>query len=101
MHIETGTPWPWIRVMAETSVSADHAAEIAAPIFPVVDRRRSEAAGPHQRVVECDVRSSAAALLATGYVLPAAITQKPVVAARHELRPVFQGDSKCRLGRRP
>src|SRR6266511_5582312 len=92
---------PLIRVRAYVSIAADQSAQVATPIVGRLERSRGESTGAHQLVVCSQVRPPEPTLLATRDVLPAAIAEKPMVAAGDELCAVLESDSVCRLERRP
>src|SRR5579862_3261130 len=87
--------------MPDGPVSADHAAEISAPVGEAVLRRLREAADAHQFVVEGQERTLHRALLGPGHVFPAALGQEAVIAAAYELGTVLEDNPISGLDRGP
>src|SRR5512144_2469976 len=65
----------------DVPVSADHPAQVAAPVVEAVLRPLSEGAHSHQLVVDRQERALRWSLPGPGHVLPAALGQEAMVAA--------------------
>jgi hypothetical protein len=72
------------------AVAADHAAQIPPLVVRTVVGPGREAPGAEQAVVDRQVSALHLAPLGVGHVLPAAVGQKTVIAARDQLRAVLE-----------
>ena len=102
MLIAVGAAGPRIAVHAEMTITPDDPAEVTASIRAQVlrslqRRRRTE---PHECVVDGEIRALTA-LLVLGDKLPAAFSQKAVVAAGVQLSAVCEANSVDRLDGAP
>ena len=79
-------------IAAQVTIAANHAAEVAAPVFDRVLGRLREPARPHQLVVDGQERPPQRTVLRAGHVLPAPLGEEAVVAAGNQLGPVRQRD---------
>ena len=81
----------------QVPVAPDDAADVTAAVVGRVRRRDGEAARAQERAAIREVRTPPVA----GDVLPAALGEKAVVAARDDPRPILERDAEGRLDRRP
>src|SRR5690348_17328043 len=82
-------------------ISADHPAQISAPVVRAVFRRLSEPTDAQQFASHYQVRPAAPAPLAAGDVLPPATGEEAVVAARDHFGAVLQRDAVGGFDRLP
>src|SRR2546430_17000746 len=82
-------------------VAANHAAEIPPAVIVVGTDGLRKRAGAHELVGCGQMRAAKPAPLRAGYEFPAALGEKTVIAARHELRTVLQCDPEGRLDGAP
>src|SRR5215208_3366257 len=83
------------------AVAPDHATQVAALIRVRPARRVREVACSHQRVAEREMRTVRAEVTPIRHVLPAALGQEAVIAAREQPGPVFKFDLPNGLDGRP
>jgi len=81
-----------VRIGPRIGVSANHPAEVAAPIVRVMPRTECKCTRAHQLVVDREVRSPGPPLLRPRDVFPSPVREESVIPARDEFGPVLQGD---------
>src|SRR4051812_22336922 len=90
-----------VGIRADRSVAADQSAEIAPLEVAILFRRLFELSCAEELVVERQMGPAVRPLLGPRHMLPAAVREEPVVAARDQRRAVDERDAICALGGRP
>ncbi len=91
----------FVVIRTEKAVSTNNSTKITEAVVAIFLDLRRKPSGPHQFVVDGQVRSSSAALLGSGDVLPATVRQKTMIRSGNQTSVVFESDSASRLDDAP
>jgi hypothetical protein len=101
MDVPAATVRVLILLRPDVGIATDQAAQVSAPIVGPVLGRLGEPPCPDELIVQGQMRPPRGAALGAGHMLPAAMCEKAVVAARDQLCAVLEGDAVGGLDGRP